>query len=88
MKNNLYQSLNNNTGSVSSSNLNGIKQLAGLLQNSSNPQQLIFNLIQNNPQIRNIYSLLQNSNKNPKELFYLMAQQKGIDPDQVINLLK
>lgn len=71
MKNNLYQSLGN-TETVSSNN--NLKQMIELFKNSSNPQQLLFNLIQNNPQIKNIYSLLQNSNKSPKELFYSLAQ--------------
>jgi len=44
--------------------------------------------IQNNPQVQNIYSMLQNSNRSPKDFFYYMAKQKGVDPDTILNMLK
>ncbi len=36
--------------------------------------------------MQNIYSIIQNSNKSPKELFYQMAQEKGIDPSVILNM--
>ena len=88
MSNSLYQSLNNNYNNLPNNNNNNIKQLIGLFKNSNNPQQLFFHLMQNNPRIKNIYSMLQNSNKSPKELFYSLAQQKGINPEDVLQMLK
>lgn len=38
--------------------------------------------------MQNIYSMIQSSNKSPKELFYFMAQQKGIDPNIILDMLK
>ncbi len=63
----LYQQLNQ----IPNSNL---KQLISNFKNSSNPQEFLNNYIKNNPQMQNIYSMIQNSNKSPKELFYQIAQ--------------
>ena len=75
----LYQQLNQIPN-------NSLKQLISNFKNSSNPQQFLNNYIKNNPQMQNIYSMIQNSNKSPKELFYYIAQQKGIDPDMILNM--
>ena len=57
-------------------------------KNSTNPRQFLMNYIQNNPQMQNIYSMIQNSNQSPKDLFYKLAEQKGIDPNTILNMLK
>lgn len=88
--NNLYKQLNQqilNQNNPLSHN-NNLKQFIMNIKNNPNPQQLLLNYIQSNPQAQNIYNILQNSNKSPKELFYQLASQKGIDPDTILQLLK
>ena len=68
---------------LSKSNVNSFKTLL----NSSNPQELIQNLISQNPKIKNVMQLMQNSGQSPKEFFYNFAQQQGINPDEFINSL-
>lgn len=68
-------------------NITQIKQLANLLKSSSNPQQLISNLVNQNPQMRQVLNMLQSSGKSPRDLFYELAKQKGVDPNQIINML-
>lgn len=70
--NSLYQQLNRQNSNSLSENSN-IKRLINSFKNSSNQQEFLNNLIKNNPNIQNIYSLMQTSNKSPKELFYLLA---------------
>ena len=65
--NSLYQQLN------SSPKNNNLKQLISSFKSSSNQQEFLNNLIKNNPNAQNIYSLMQASNKSPKELFYYLA---------------
>ena len=65
-----------------------LQQLINSFKNSSNPQEFIQQYIQNNPQVQNIYSMLKNSNRSPKDFFYYMAQQKGVDPEAILKLLK
>lgn len=84
--NNLYQQLTQNQPLPN--NLQQIKQMANLFKNAKNPQQLISNMVNQNPQMRQMMNTLQNSGKSPKDLFYEMAKQKGIDPNQIINMLQ
>ena len=83
--NNLYQQLNQKQAQ-SFSPSNGLKNFIAMFKNSSNPQQLLNSIIKSNPQMQNMYSLIQNSGKSPKELFYSLSKQKGIDPQSIINL--
>ena len=88
--NSLYKQLNQqilNQNNPLSHN-NNLRQFIMNIKNNPNPQQLLLNYIQSNPQAQNIYNILQNSNKSPKELFYQLASQKGIDPDTILQLLK
>ncbi len=55
------------------------------LRTISNPQQALNNLIKENPQIQ---QLMQLSNNDPKQAFYSLAKEKGIDPDYILNMLK
>jgi hypothetical protein len=45
-------------------------------------------LIQSNPRLRMAYNMVQQSGGNAKTLFYQLAQQKGIDPNSILNQLK
>ena len=67
---------------------NNIIQTFKALQQSSNPNQFMENLIQTNPQVQQIVQMVQNSNMSPKDLFYSMAKQKGVDPEQILKQLQ
>ena len=60
--------------------------ILSLLQNSNNPQQLINNIIAQNPQITNLIN--QYGNGDPKTAFYEFARIHGKDPQQVLNILQ
>lgn len=83
--NNLYQQLNK-TQTRSFSPSNDLKNFISIFKNSSNPQQLLNNIIKSNPQMQSMYALIQNSGKSPKELFYSLSKEKGIDPQSIIKL--
>ena len=85
--NSLYQELNNKQNPIPQNN-SGIRQFINMFKNSINPQQVLLNYLNTNPIAKNIYSMLQNSNKSPKELFFSMAKEKGVDPNQILNMLK
>ena len=66
-------------------NTQQVKQAWNNLKALSNPQQVINQALQNNPQIQ---QLLQLSNGNPEQAFYALAKQKGVNPNDILNLLK
>jgi len=57
------------------------------LLNSSNPSELIQNMIKSNPKMQSVMQLLNTSGMSPKQFFYQYAQQNGVNPDQFINSL-
>ena len=62
-----------------------------LLQNflkSSNPTQMLQNMIQSNPKMQNIMQLFNSSGMTPKQFFYQYAEQQGINPDEFLNSLR
>ena len=82
--NSLFQQLNPNMSQPQ----NPIIQMFKMAQNSNNPQQMLMNMAQNNPQTKQVLDFVKNSGKSPKDLFYAMAKQKGIDPNSILNQLK
>ena len=84
--NKLYQQLQPQEG-ASLNNLNRIKQMMQMFKNSNNPQQLLTNMVSQNPQMKNVMQLVNNSGKNPKDLFYAMAKQRGVNPEDILRQL-
>ena len=60
--------------------------LIAMLQNANNPQDFMRNMINQNPQINGLIN--QYGNGDPKTAFYAYAQQMGVDPEQILSVLK
>lgn len=71
--NSLYQQLMQTPKGPSNPIPNNLKQFINNIKSNPNPQQFLFNYIQSNPQAQNVYNILKNSNKSPKDLFYQLA---------------
>lgn len=85
--NSLYQQLNPAKTQVPN-NLMNIKKLMNTVKGVQNPQQILANMAQNNPQMRNVMSLVQNSGLSPKDLFYKMAKEQGVNPEEILRALQ
>jgi len=48
----------------------------------------IKNMIQQNPQYQQILNLLRENGNDPQKAFYALAGQMGINPDDVLSMLK
>ena len=83
--NSLYQQLQ---GASSIPNLNKIKQMMNLFKGANNPQQLLANMLSQSPQMRDVVQLVNNSGKTPKDVFYELARQKGVDPNEILRQLQ
>ena len=87
--NNLYQQLKTaNPVPSSKGNLGQIKQLMNICKNANNPQAMLMSMVGQNPQIKSVIELVQQSGGEPKALFYKMAEQQGVNPDDILNQLK
>ena len=67
---------------------NSLVELYKTMQSMSNPKDALATLMQKNPMVQQAVQLINESNKSPKELFYSMAQQRGVDPEQILSMFK
>ena len=65
-----------------------VKQLMQTVQMSQNPQTALIQMVQNNPQMKQVVDYVNANGGNPKDAFYRLAQEKGVDPQTILNSLK
>ena len=88
--NSLYNQLNqtNQTTPTQGSNIDQIKRMMNMIQNSQNPSKMLEELIRTNPQMQNVMNLIRQNGGDAKAAFYNLAKEKGIDPEQILSLLR
>ena len=64
--------------------MQGISQMAGMVQAAQNPQAALSRMTQNNPQMQQVMQYIQQNGGDPKAAFYALARQKGVDPNEII----
>ena len=62
--------------------------MMNMVKMSQNPQMALQTLMQNNPQIQNVMNIVRQNGGDPKTAFYNLAQQKGVDPNQILEMLR
>ena len=65
-----------------------IRQMAQLVRSANNPQAMINQLMQTNPQMKQVMDLVRSSGGDPKRAFYSLAEQKGVDPNMILDQLR
>ena len=65
-----------------------IKQAFQMVQSASNPQMMMNQMMQNNPAYAQVQQWIQQNGGNPRTAFYNVANQMGVDPNQILNMLK
>ena len=68
-------------------NLGPIKKAMSLVRSAGNPQAMMNQILKNNPQYSQMMKLIQESGGDAKAAFYNFAQQQGVDPNQILNML-
>lgn len=62
--------------------------MMNLMRNSGNPQAMLSSMMQNNPQVKQVMDFVNQNGGDPKKAFYDLAKQNGIDPQEILNMLK
>ena len=65
--------------------LSQAKQMIQTLKSSGNPQMMVEQLVNKNPQIQQI---IQQYGGDPKTAFYKYAEANGINPDEILNMMR
>ena len=63
------------------------RRMAAMFKGAGNPQAVITNMVNNNPNLKPVMDMVRGGS-NPKDLFYSMARQKGVDPESILGLLR
>lgn len=72
---------------MTNQNLNQLKSVMNTVRSASNPQAMLAQLAQSNPQIKQVMDMV-NRYGDPKTAFYKEAERRGVDPDDILGLLK
>lgn len=64
-----------------------VRQMFDMVKSSKNPQQMVMNMMSQNPQMKPVIDTLK-SGGNPKAMFYQVCKSKGIDPEQILSMMK
>ena len=69
-------------------NIGQIKQMMQMVRSAGNPQAMVQNMAQNNPQMKQAIDFIKQNGNDPKKALYALAQQKGVDPDEILRTLQ
>lgn len=65
-----------------------IKNMMNLVKSAGNPQMMIQQIMMQNPQMKQAMDYINQNGGNAKDAFYKLANENGVDPEDIINMLK
>lgn len=65
-----------------------IKNMMSMVSGAQNPNMMISQLMNSNPQMKQVMDLINSAGGDPKRAFYELAQQKGVDPQEILDMMK
>lgn len=69
-------------------NMQPIRQIMQMVRGAGNPQAMLESMASTNPQMRQVMDVIRQSGNDPQKAFYAMCEQKGVDPQQILDALK
>ena len=70
------------------SRMNPIKSLFNTVRSSGNPMMMLNQMAGNNPAVRQAMDYVNANGGDARAAFYKLAQEQGIDPNTILNMLK
>ena len=62
--------------------------IRNMLKSARNPQAMLQQMMSNNPQYKQVMQLVNDNNGDAKKAFYSLADQMGVDPEQILSMLR
>lgn len=59
-----------------------------MIKNAGNPQMMLQQMMSQNPQIQQVMQYVKDNGGNAKTAFYKLAEQKGVNPEEILQMLK
>ena len=61
--------------------------MIGMVNAAQNPQAMISQLMNNNPQMKPVMDAINSAGGDPQKAFYGMAEKMGVDPQEILNMI-
>ena len=89
MQNQILQALHQNSGMNQNpvNSNNNMMNVVQAIRMSRNPNLMLQQLAQNNPNVANAMSLIRQYGGDPQKAFFEEAKRRGVDPNQIIGML-
>ena len=71
----------------SSPMMGNIKNMMNMIRGAQNPQAMMNQLLMNNPNTKQVMDLVNAAGGDPQKAFYQLAQQKGINPQDILDMI-
>lgn len=71
-----------------SQSMGTIKQMMSMIRSAGNPQAMLGQLAANNPQLKQVMDIVQKHGGDPMTAFRKEAEARGVDPEEILNMLK
>ena len=65
-----------------------VRQMMSAVRSAQNPQAALNNLIMNNPQMKQVMDIVQKHGGDPMAAFRAEAEARGVDPDEILSMLR
>lgn len=73
---------------MSSPAMGQIKQMIGMVKAAQNPQAMINQMMMNNPNMKRVMQIVNQYGGDANRAFQEMAQQNGINPQEIMDMMK
>ena len=68
--------------------IQNIKALKRTIQAVRNPQAMLSQMVQSNPQMKQVIDYVNANGGDPQQAFYRLAEEQGVNPDEILNELR
>lgn len=68
--------------------LSQIKNLMQTVRSAGNPNAMMQQMLSNNPQYAKAMNLIRQNGGDARAAFYKLAEQSGVDPEEILSMLK
>ena len=65
-----------------------IKQMMSLVSGAQDPQAMLSRMMAGNPQMKQAMDIISASGGDARKAFYALAEEKGVDPQQILDMMK
>ena len=65
-----------------------VKQMIGMMNGSQNPSAMLNQMMANNPQMKQVMDIINQHGGDPEKAFRTVAEQNGLRPEDIMEMLK